>query len=173
MNQQDIYDFSQGTISPITKPGPSTITGRASRTRKKCVKSNVKWEGIENLKLVILIAFNRVGISDMVQGQNTLSVKIKGFSHAAFNYFGHIKDRDVDVIRIHYYSILPKTREEFLQQDSSSKEFSDTEDSRPCLSPISGRVSPTRTNTKLKKCLVKKLLRNLEALSYLPIASYS
>jgi hypothetical protein len=60
-----------------------------------------------------------------------------------------------------------------LQQDSSSEEFSDTEDSRPCLSPISGRVSPTRTNTKLKKCLVKKLLRNLEALSNLPVASYS
>jgi hypothetical protein len=174
MNQQDLFfQFPQSTISPITMPGPSTATGKVSRTRKKCVKSNVKWEGIENLKLVILIAFNRVGISDMVQGQNTLSVKIKGFSHAAFNYFGHIKERDVDVIRIHYYSVLPKTREEFLQQDSSSEEFSETEDPRSCLSPISGRVSPTRTNTKLKKCLVKKLLRNLEALSNLPLASYS
>jgi hypothetical protein len=66
MNQQDMYEFSQGGISPITMPGPSTVTGKASRTRKKCVKSNVKWEGIENLKLVILIAFNRVGISDLV-----------------------------------------------------------------------------------------------------------
>lgn len=134
--------------------------------KAKTMQKNCKWEGMENLKLLLLIAYNRRAIKSMVNYDEEGNVyKVRGFSTAGLEYFGSLKNREIDVIRIHFYSILPKAKNEDSMSIFSESVMSFNPTKRSANDDVQGYFN-------MKKKLVTKIIMDLDGRDDIPSADF-
>ena len=88
---------------------PSNISDMSRGIKKKYAKRStqrqpVRWQGDENEKLLILIAYNR----EYIKGKLNTKSSMKNLPKVAQDYFNNpANPRKLDVIRVHFHKMLP------------------------------------------------------------------